>query len=142
METLQFEAVKVAMKQDRTGMVLTLSIHPDEIPNELMRDFVGARYQVVMVRIGDNELPVTRQKTNPAVVHAGIVCREKEFHAYLVDIGEALQATEADAVDALHRMVGIASRAELKTDAKAVDRFEDIVADYEIWKDKNGKPPF
>jgi hypothetical protein len=35
---LQFEARKVALKQDRTGYVLTLSLHPDEIPVELLRD--------------------------------------------------------------------------------------------------------
>jgi hypothetical protein len=52
METLQFEAVKMALKQNKDGYVLTMSIHPDEIPDELMRDFVGARYQVVMVRLG------------------------------------------------------------------------------------------
>ena len=34
---LAFECVKVALKQDRTGFVLTLSIHPDEIPVELLR---------------------------------------------------------------------------------------------------------
>ena len=29
---LQFEARKVALKQDRTGFVLTLAIHPDDLP--------------------------------------------------------------------------------------------------------------
>ena len=38
---LQFEARKVALKQDRTGYVLTLSLHPDEIPEELLRDLLG-----------------------------------------------------------------------------------------------------
>ena len=51
MNALQFEAVKIALKQDKTGFVLTLNIHPDEIPDELMRDFVGARYGVAMARI-------------------------------------------------------------------------------------------
>jgi hypothetical protein len=60
MKTSQFEAVKVAIKQDKTGYVLTLSIHPDEIPEEVMRDFVGARYQVVMVRLNGEEKPMNR----------------------------------------------------------------------------------
>jgi transposase len=47
MKTLQFEGVKVALKQDKTGYVLNLSMHPDDVPEELLRDFVGARYQVV-----------------------------------------------------------------------------------------------
>jgi hypothetical protein len=37
--------------------VLTLSIHPDEIPTELLRDFVGARYACALVRIQDDETP-------------------------------------------------------------------------------------
>ena len=33
MKTIQFEGVKVALKQDKTGYVLTLSMHPDDIPD-------------------------------------------------------------------------------------------------------------
>jgi hypothetical protein len=54
---LQFEARKVALKQDRTGFVLTLALHPDEIPEELLRDFVGARYACALVRFQDDENP-------------------------------------------------------------------------------------
>ena len=43
METSQFEAVKVGMKQDNSGYILTLRIHPDDVPNEIMRDFVGSK---------------------------------------------------------------------------------------------------
>ena len=68
MNALQFECVKVALKQDRTGFVLTVSIHPDEIPEELVRDFVGARYGVAMVRIQDNE---TATPYNNRVKRAG-----------------------------------------------------------------------
>jgi len=62
MKTLQFEGVKVALKQDKTGYVLTLCMHPDEIPEELLRDFVGARYQVVMVRLSGDETPMDRKE--------------------------------------------------------------------------------
>ena len=51
MKTLQFEAIKIAMRQDRSGFILTLNVHPDEAPSEMLKDFVGARYQVVMVRL-------------------------------------------------------------------------------------------
>jgi hypothetical protein len=61
LKTLQFEAIKIALKQDKTGFVLTLNMHPDEIPEELLRDFVGARYQVVMVRLNDHDQPIDRQ---------------------------------------------------------------------------------
>ena len=34
MKTSQFEGCKVALKQDRTGYILTLSIHPNDVPEE------------------------------------------------------------------------------------------------------------
>ena len=54
METIKFEGVKTALKQTKDGYSLTLAVHPDDLPQDLMRDFVGARYMVVMVRLGDN----------------------------------------------------------------------------------------
>ena len=57
METSQFEGKKIALKQTKDGYAMTLAIHPDEVPSELLRDWVGARYMVVMVRLADNEEP-------------------------------------------------------------------------------------
>ena len=86
MKTLQFEGVKVALKQDKSGYVLTLSLHPDDIPEELLRDFVGSRYQVVMVRIGGDEQPMDRQdefEGNKAIRTAGMLCKDPKFWKYL-----------------------------------------------------------
>ena len=69
---LQFEARKVALKQDRTGYVLTLSLHPDEIPEELLRDFVGARYGCALVRIQDDESPTVYDNR---VKQASMLCK-------------------------------------------------------------------
>ena len=65
MKTSNFEGVKVALKQDKTGYVLTLSIHPDDVPDEILRDFVGSRYQVVMVRLNSQEQPMNRDRDLP-----------------------------------------------------------------------------
>jgi hypothetical protein len=77
---LQFEGLKVAMKQDATGYVMTLRIHPDQIPEEILRDFVGARYIVAMVRISDDETPTPY---NNRVKKAGMICKDKQFHDFL-----------------------------------------------------------
>ena len=81
-KTLNFEAIKVALKQDKTGYVLTLCVHPDDIPNELLRDFVGSHYQVVMVRLNGDNQPLNRDgefEGDRAIRLAGVLCREKEF---------------------------------------------------------------
>ena len=86
METIQFEAIKVALKQDKSGYVLTLNVHPDEAPDALLRDFVGARYQVVMVRLNGNEEPMDRQEEFErarAMGIAGMLCRDPLFWKFV-----------------------------------------------------------
>jgi hypothetical protein len=136
MQHPSFEAVKVAMKQDRTGYILTLSIHPDEVPEILMRDFVGARYAVVMVRINGQEQPMNREQehTRDIVQLAGILCRDTDFHQFLVETGNAIEASEKETVDWMRSELGIASRAELKNNPDAAKHLLTINEEFKAWK--------
>ena len=89
------------MKQDKTGIILTLNIHPDELPTDLMRDFVGARYQVVMVRLNDADKPMSRDQeySRDPVRTAGILCRDKQFAQYLFEKEEIFEKKEADVIE-------------------------------------------
>ena len=130
MNALQFEAVKIALKQDKTGFVLTLNIHPDEIPVELMRDFVGARYGVAMVRIQDNE---SATQYDNRVKKAGMLGRSRRFHLWLTkSVGLKIDG-EDDAVRAIHKICKIDSRTELNGNSQAQQKFDEMVKDYEQW---------
>lgn len=131
MNALQFEAVKVALKQDRSGFVLTLNIHPDELPEELLRDFVGARYMVAAARIQDDE---TATPYDNRVKQAGMLCRSRDFQVWLHEMGYAPSKTEEDAVDAVHEICGIQSRTELNGNPDAKANFDKMVEEYEQWK--------
>ena len=140
MKTLQFEATKVALKQDKTGYVLTLSLHPDEIPEELLRDYVGARYQVVMVRLNGHEEPMDRQNEfegDRAIRIAGLLCRDPKFWNYLYEDTQILEETEAQATDWLRDYLNIQSRSELKTNQEARVLLDKIHKEYNAWKPKN-----
>lgn len=140
METLQFEAVKVAMKQDKTGYVLTLCMHPDEVPVELLRDFVGARYQVVMVRLDHNEQPLERQEEfagSRSIKIAAVMCRDPKFWEYLHDDGQIIDPTEKEATDWLREYLEVQSRADLKTNQEARVRLETLNLEFSKWKQKN-----
>ena len=137
MKTLQFEGVKVALKQDKTGYVLTLSMHPDDIPEDLLRDFVGARYQVVMVRLAGDEEPMDRDREyegDKAVRLAGLLCREKEFWEYLHCDGHIFDPDEKEATEWLRNELGIKSRSELKTNPDARAKLETIHTGFTQWK--------
>jgi hypothetical protein len=131
MNALQFECRKVALKQDRTGYVLTVVIHPDEIPEELLRDFVGSRYGVAMVRIADDESAVPYQNR---VMQAGMLCRTREFQYWLKETKLLERISEDEAINALYKLCGITSRTELNGNADAQKKFDEMVNDYDRWK--------
>jgi len=131
MNALQFEAVKISLKQDRTGFVLTLNIHPDEIPEELMRDFVGARYGVAMVRILDDESAT--MYTN-RVMRAGMLARTREFQYWLKECKLVEKCSEDVAAEAIRTECGIQSRTELNGNSAAQEKFDKMVDQYERWR--------
>lgn len=130
MDTSQYEAVKVSMKQDATGYVLTLRIHPDEVPEEILRDFVGARYQVVMVRLASDDQPMTRQPNY--VQLAGMLCKNSNFREFLIQRGDIFDPE--DATEWLRTSLGVKSRKELEHNQDAVKRLVQINRDFQSWQ--------
>lgn len=129
----------MALKQDKTGFMLTLNIHPDDIPSSLVRDFVGARYQVVMVRLNGEDKPMNRDQehSRDMVKIAGILCKDTDFHKFLLDTGNIIDATEKDTVDWMRNELGIASRSELKNNAEAAKHLSTINEEFKAWKRSN-----
>lgn len=135
--TIQFEGIKTAFRQSKDGFSLTLAIHPDEVPADLMRDFVGSRYMVVMVRLGDDDQPLHREGEFPgdnAVKHAGIVCRDPEFWEWLHSREMLFEKNETACKEWLYSYLGIESRKELKTDSSARDLFNQLRKAFEAWR--------
>jgi hypothetical protein len=136
METINFEAIKIGLKQSKDGFVLTLAVHPDEIPHDLMTDFVGSRYQVVMVRLGDDDQPLSREGEFPgdhAVKMAGMLCRSQEFWRWLHDREMLMEKNEAACTEWLISYLGIESRKELKTNTEARALFNQLKRSFDAW---------
>lgn len=138
-DTIQFESIKAGLKQSKDGYVLTLAVHPDELPDALMRDFVGSRYVVVMVRLGDDEQPMNREGEFPgdmAVKMAGILCRDKEFWDWLHGKEWLMEKNEKACTEWLCSYLDIESRKELKTNEEARDLFNRLKASFNAWRNQ------
>lgn len=137
MTPIQFEALKSGLRQSKDGYMLTLAVHPDELPDDLTRDFIGSRYMVVMVRIGDDEKPIDREASFPgdtAVKMAGVLCRDPEFWAWLTE-NEWLQEQNEEACrEWMVSFLGIESRKELKHNSEARELFNNIRKKFESWQ--------
>ena len=136
MDTSQFEGKKIALKQTKDGYAMTLAIHPDDIPDELVRDFVGARYMVVMVRLGDTEEPLNRQEFagSKYVKMAGMLCRDPQFWEWLHEDGMLFERNEGACVEWMTGYLDIGSRSELKTDQEAQRSLAHINERFKEWK--------
>ena len=137
METIQFEAIKSSLRQTKDGYSLTLAVHPDDLPDDLMRDFVGSRYMVVMVRIGDNERPVSRELEFPgdhAVKMAGMICRDPKFWGWLEEKEWGIVTTEKECATWLSDFLNIQSRKDLKEKAEVREIFNKLRKEFETWK--------
>ena len=61
-EGVSFEAVKTSMMQDKNGTNIRLTIHPNDVPQDLHKAWVGSRYMVVMVKLNEDGTPDNREE--------------------------------------------------------------------------------
>ena len=134
---LKFEAVKVSMSQDKNGTNLRLCIHPDEVPQELHKHWVGSRYMIAMVKLDDEDQPEIsdeQRRKDRLMKSAIMVCKEESFWMYMEDtspfeVDLRVNSEEACAV-LLRDRLGIESRSDLKTNDVALKKFENLLVDY------------
>ena len=140
METIQFECLKVALKQDKTGYILTVSIHPDMIPEALLRDYVGARYQAVLVRLDSNERPMDRQEefaADRSIRISGMLGRDPKFWDYLFSLSEISTKDYETAKQWMRFHLDVESLSYLKTNVLAQTKLDELYRSYISWKQVN-----
>jgi hypothetical protein len=134
---ISFEAVKVSMRQDGKGSYITLSIHPNEVPLDLLAARVGSRFGCALVHIDENEEPVKgrdAEEGDKAMASAGMLCRNLRFQQWIHREGLALDISEDGAIAALREHCGITSRTELKTNREARKVFLDLAQQFQTAK--------
>jgi hypothetical protein len=132
--TVQCEVVKVAMAQDKNGHILKLSIHPNDLPKDLVLDPLGSRYVMVLAKLNDQdeiETPKDKSDGEKVVDIAGLLCRNDRFIHWLFDSGHSIGDTQQDAIAAVRDICGVKSRADFRTDEAARTRFLEMKAYFE-----------
>lgn len=139
METSQFEAIKVSMKQDNSGYVLTLRIHPDEVPEEILRDFVGARYMAVLVRMNEEERPMNREAelAKDMVRISGMLCRDPQFWEFLSEAGGIIEKSEKETTEWLKDYLKVESRSDIAKSPAATEKMLGVKQEFMAWKQRD-----
>ena len=129
---VNFEAVKISMSQDKNGITLRLSLHPNECPPSLHTDWVGSRYMVAMVKLNDQdepEIPDEQREIKKMIASAGMLCRNDHFALFL-----GVEGGEEEVANILRQKLGIKSRSEFNNNSEARQKFTNLIEEFEKWK--------
>jgi len=140
METIQFECKKVSMKQDIKGVTFTIVIHPDDVPEILFRDFVGAVYQAVLVRVDQDNKPIDREDQfagDRSMRIAGMMCDNPNFWKFLSYKNEISTQDYESATQWLRFYLGLESRKLLKTHPEARHKLDVLHKEFVAWNQIN-----
>lgn len=98
------------------------------------------RRAIVALRSGRYTAPSKPQDTprdGDFAANAAILCGEPLFHRYLERLDPTRAIHNKDHADTtLKKLIGITSKKQLNTEARAQTAFRDLRADYQAWKER------
>lgn len=157
---IQFESKLDALRRNQDGTVkLTLTIHPQDFPIQLMSDPMGQRYVCVMVAINEDdtprEIPAVKMKASletagtspqkapeepknssgrwedmPYTQRAGIKCSDEMFWNFL-----GVQ-NEYEAIQEVYKRCGVTSRRNIIKGTDSGAKFDAMMDNYQEWLSK------
>lgn len=161
---ISLEAKKDALAQRQNGdWKVSFTVQGIDMDPRLTQAAMGTRFAMVLVQIGDDELPVQPRKeampNTPAerqhtarpqpsqpqagakrdwrdlqpAAQAGIRCAEPNFRAFLREEKHYGHCDEEDAAKAVRDACGVHSRVELGTNHKARVLWHQLDGEYQAW---------
>lgn len=157
--SISLEAKKDALAQRQNGdWKVSFTVQGADMDPRLTQAPMGTRYAVVLVEIGDDELPVQQKESRakprqeapqdsrpdgakrmdwrevqPAA-QAGIRCSDPVFRAFLDEMHSCQAATAEEAATAVRMICCIESRSELSTNHKARVIWKLLDDEFSAWK--------
>jgi hypothetical protein len=152
---ISLEAKKDALAQRQNGdWKVSFTVQGIDMDPRLTQAAMGTRYAVVLVEIGDDELPVPAKESSakapvstpkPAgakrdwrdvqpAAQAGIRCAEPTFRTFLAEEYNINARDEAKAAEAVRTICGVNSRVELGTKHAARVLWHQLDSQYQAWK--------
>ena len=106
------------------------------MPEEILRDFVGARYMTVLVRLTEEERPMNREAElgRDMVRVAGMLCRDPMFWEFLDESSAIFDKSEAEATDWMQTYLKVESRSEIAKSKQAIDKLIGMKTEFNTWK--------
>jgi len=149
--TLNMEVKKHAMQQLQDGSwKLTVTIHPSDMPMELLQAPMGTPYGLAMIPIDYDNPDVSKMESTQKEKSEGeklreracILCQEEEFQSWIIELDTPGFHNYSGMVldfckNAVYKHCNIKSRSELATNKEAQTKFRQILDRFNQWKSQN-----
>lgn len=135
----EFECKKDAFSQLTSGtMKIVLTINPDDMNMEFIKDAMGQRYKCFLVPLNDDETPRINeepvQKPKSFATQAKMMAKDEDFIDFCVDNGQILVNNALMAEDWIESYCQTDSCAHLKENTFAGNRFKELQREFNNWK--------
>lgn len=132
-----FECKKHGLRQlsESGEWVLSLKLHPQELPMDVMTAPMGQRFGLAMVAIADDE--TEKVIDHKASQKAALLCENELFKRFLeTKWGSAKGAvkTAEQAAYILRSITHVNTRANYDKDGPGRANWERLLSEYEVWK--------
>lgn len=136
---ISFEAVKLHLKQDKNGNVLTLAIHPADTPDEIWKTKAGTRYGVALVLLDEEAAAHEDTETGERVFRmVQAKCQEPVFQRWMktqvhAQVGAPWSEAPSEEVrtrEMLKYKLGIASTKEIRDNPQVREQFLRLIDVY------------
>ena len=134
--TLQMEVKKNGLTQTQDGTwKLSLTVHPNDMPSDLLTAPMGKIYVAVLAAVGDDGQPEPTREQKPKkrwhemsrAQQAGILISDPSFEDWIAD---RLEDRGETTDERLKSYLDISSKAELDTKHSAAKWWDYLVAQY------------
>jgi len=156
--SISLEAKKDALAQRQNGdWKVSFTVQGIDMDPRLTQAPMGTRYAVVLVEIGDDELPAQkeaaakpRQESPPRsrpdgakrmdwrdmqpAAQAGIRCEDPVFKAFMDEVHNLAEWNGFTTAEAVRAFCGVKSRSELSTNHKARVLWHQLDSEFAAWK--------
>jgi len=152
-----FESSLMILRKDKNGWVIGFSVHPSDVPHDLLNAPLGTRFQTVLFEIGDDEQPVPTEENAPSnyidfqearkvhdpVARAGQLCRDPVFQGWILSSTIYADGNQPDyqpkemeelAAAQLRHMLGVISRSDIRKNPESKRRFSEMQEQYRAFQ--------
>ena len=147
-----FPAVKGAIKQDRNGLQMTISVAARDLPLWLLEANVGSRVRMAAVLEKDDVEDDWAERGRGALRRSFALSSDNAFHGWIARrydrwklIETALQKTtthvEEAVAETLRRLIGCPTRRDLLANREAIEKLEKLDREFYLDLSRGFEPP-